>query len=45
MLNSLKSVRLAWMALAVLALPALTMQARAQDPQTPAAAVEEVPNA
>jgi hypothetical protein len=36
--TSFKSVRVAWMALAVLALPALSAQALAQDPQAAAAA-------
>jgi hypothetical protein len=34
--TSFKSVRVAWMAVAVLVLPALTVPAGAQDPQTPA---------
>ena len=36
MLKSFKSVRVAWMAFAVLALPALSAPAMAQDPQAPA---------
>jgi hypothetical protein len=45
MLKSFKSVRVAWMAFAVLALPALTTPAMAQDPQAPAATTPTTPPA